>query len=68
MFILYFFFFIDIFILDVLKSMVHEILYTYCILYMRVWGFIIGIVEPSFLSYLHPIILAYIMSWVLKPP
>ena len=46
-FILDFFFLTDIFILDVLGSMAYVTLYTYCILYMRVWGFIIGIIEVS---------------------
>ena len=61
------FFFIDI-SMDVLRSMVYETLCMYCILYMRVWGFIIGIIEPSFLSFLHLIILAYVTSRVLRPP
>ena len=43
-FILDSFFPTDVFILDILRSMVYETLYTYCILYMRVWGFIIGII------------------------
>ena len=62
------FFVIDIFILDVLRSMVYETLCTYCILYTRVWGFIIRIIEPSFSSFLHPITLTYVTSWVLRPP
>ena len=67
-FILDSFFFTDIFILDNLRSMFYEILYAYCILYTRVWGFIIGIIEPSFPSFIYPIILAYITSQVLRPP
>ena len=67
-FIFYSFFIIDIFILDILKSMIYETLCTYCILYTRVWGFIIRIIEPSFPSFLHLITLAYVTSWVLRPP
>ena len=61
-FILDSFFLTDIFILDVLKSMVYETLYTYCILFTRVWGFIIGTIEPSFPSFLHLITLTYVIS------
>ena len=67
-FILDSFFIIDIFILDILRSMVYDTLCIYCILYTRVWGFIIEIIESSFLSFLHLIILAYVMSRVLRPP
>ena len=67
-FILDSFFLTDIFILDVLRSMVCLTLYTYCILYTRVWDFIIGIIEPSFHSFLHLITLTYVTSWVLRPP
>ena len=67
-FILDSFFLTDIFILDILRSMIYETLCTYCILYTRVWGFIFGIVEPSFHSFLHLITLAYVMSLVLRPP
>ena len=62
------FFFIDILILDVLKNMVHEIFCTYCILYTRVWDFIIRIIELSFSSFIHLITLAYVTSQVLRPP
>ena len=48
--------------------MIYEIFCTYFILYTRIWDFIIGIIEPSFLSFLHPIALAYVTSWVLRPP
>ena len=67
-FILDFFFITDIFILDVLRSMIYETLCTYCILYTRVWGFIIGIIEPSFPSFIHFITLAYVTFRVLRPP
>ena len=63
-FILDSFFLTDIFILDILRSMIYETLCTYCILYMRVWGFIIGIIETSFPSFLHFITLAYVTSQV----
>ena len=38
------FFLTDIFILGILRSMIYETFCTYCILYMSVWGFIIGII------------------------
>ena len=67
-FILDSFFLTDIFILGVLRSMVYETLCTYCILYIRVWGFIIRIIKPSFPSFLHLITLAYVTSRILRPP
>ena len=50
-FILDYFFLIDMNILDVLRSMVYETLCTYCILYMRVWYFIIGYLSLVFLHF-----------------
>ena len=38
------FFLTDIFILGILRSMIYETFCTYCLLYMSVWGFIIGII------------------------
>ena len=53
-FILDSFFLTDIFILDILKSMVYETLCTYCILYTRIWDFDHWAFEPSFISFLSP--------------
>ena len=63
-FILDYFFFTNMLILGVLKYMVYETIYIYCILYTRVWGLIIGIIEHSFLSFLSPYYLSlrYVMS------
>ena len=63
------------------QSMNSKIFWTYYILYMRIWDFIIGIIEPSFLSFftllpypmLHPrsedhheAMMSHIMFWLLS--
>ena len=65
---IFFLSFLLIYPLDVFRSITSEIFCTYCILYTRVWDFIIGIVESSFLSFLYPITLAYVASQVLRSP
>ena len=57
-----------IFTLGILRSMAHEIHYICCILYMRAWVFIIGYLGLVSLHFYHPITLAYVTSWVLRPP
>ena len=56
------FFLTNIFILDVLKSMVHEILYTYCIF---TWGYgvlLLRLLRLVSLPFFHLITLAYVTS------
>ena len=67
-FILDSFFITNIFILDVLRSMFYEILYTYYILHMRVWILIIGYLSLVSFHFFHPITLANVTSRVLRPP
>ena len=57
-----------IFTLGILRSMAHEIHYICCILYMRAWVLIIGYLGLVFLHFYHPITLAFVTSWVLRPP
>ena len=54
--------------LDTLRSMVHKILYTYAFLYMRVWVLIFGHLNLVFLHFYYLITLAYVTSYVLRPP
>ena len=56
------------FALITFRSLAHEIFYTCCILYMRAWVLIIGYLDLVSLHFYHPITLAYVTSWVLRPP
>ena len=56
-----------IFTLGILRSMAHEIHYTCYISFMRAWFSDHRVFEPSFLSFLLPITLAYVTSRVLRP-
>ena len=61
--------FLDIiFTLGTFRSIAHELFHTCCILYMRAWVLIIGYLGLVFLHFYYPIILAYVMSHVLRPP
>ena len=54
--------------MGILRSMAHEIFYTCCILYMRAWVLIIGYLGLVFFHFYHLITLAYVTSYVLRPP
>ena len=57
-----------VFTLGILESVAHGTYYTCCISYMRAWVLIIGYLGLVSLHFYHPITLAFIMSWVLRPP
>ena len=57
-----------IFTLGILRSMAHDIFYTCCSLYTRAWVLIIGYLGLVSLHFYHPITLAFVTSWVLRPP
>ena len=55
-------------VLGTFRSIAHEIFYTCCILYIRAWVLIIGYLGLVSLYFYHPITLAFVTSWVLRPP
>ena len=59
---------VTMFTVGIFRSMAHDIFYTCCILYMRAWVLIIGYLGLVSLHFYHPIALAFVTSWVLRPP
>ena len=59
---------VTMFTVGIFRSMAHDIFYTCCILYMRAWVLIIGYLGLVSLHFYHPITLAFVTSWVLRPP
>ena len=59
---------VTMFTVGIFRSMAHKIFYTCCILYMRAWVLIIGYLGLVSLHSYHPITLAFVTSWVLRPP
>ena len=59
---------VTMFTVGIFKSIAHDIFYTCCILYMRAWVLIIGYLGLVSLHFYHPITLAFVTSWVLRPP
>ena len=60
--------FVTMFTVGIFRSMAHDIFYICCILYMRAWVLIIGYLGLVSLHFYHPITLAFVTSWVLRPP
>ena len=56
------------FMLGTFGSMAHELFYTYCILYMKAWVLIIGYLSLVSFHFYYFITLAYVTSYVLRPP
>ena len=62
-------FFIIIFHVGILRSTTHDVFYALHLMHEGYEDYIIGIFEPSFLSFFfHLITLAYVTSHVLRPP
>ena len=58
---------VTMFTVGIFRFMAHEVFYTCCILYMRAWVLIIGYLGLVSFHFYHPITLAFVTSWVLRP-